>query len=205
MVEPPSVYYFYQHLFRLQTLQTICQNQNIFYSSSNSNLAVRIDFVQNINQLYSGSEVVKSIVDCATGQYKYRITEGEKPTCIHHVKRIDSSGNVSNNCDLSMFEFLEVASCIQISWSQYGQCVLGNIYKVAINQPQNNEGYYLLNIPFLPINNNVYQILNIADPNNIFYQSPSVYTWNNFLTFITLIFFSLTIFDLLYLFKNGNI
>ena len=206
----PSYYffklsYFYQHLFRLQTLQTICQNQNIFYANSYDNLAVRFDFVQTVNSLYSSYDVVKSIVDISTGLYKYRIFEGEKPTCIHHVKRIDSLGNVSSNCDLSFYEFLEVASCVQISWSNNGQCVLGQYYKVAINQPSNYEGNYLFNIPFLPFNNNVYQILNVSDLNNIYYQKPSVYTWNNLLTFLALMFFSFTIFDLLYFIKNGNI
>ena len=206
----PSYYffklsYFYQHLFRLQTLETLCQNQPTYYSSSNANLAVKLDFVETTYGYWNPFDMVKSIVDTNSGLYKYRIVESEKPSCIHHIRRIDASGNIAEKCDLSFYEFCEVASCVQITWSPYGQCVLGNIYKVAINQPQNNEGYYLLNIPFLPINNNVYQILNVADPNNLFYQSPSVYTWNNFLTFITLIFFSLTIFDLLYLFKNGNI
>jgi hypothetical protein len=206
----PSYYffklsYFYQHLFRLQTLETLCQNVGSFYSSSNTNLAVKLDFVETTSGYWSPYNMVKSIVDTSNGLYKYRIVESEKPTCIHHVRRIDSSGNIAEKCDLSFFEFCEVASCIQITWSQYGQCVLGNIYKVAVVQPANNEGYYIFDIPFLPINNNVYQILNIADQNNLFYQSPSVYTWSNMLTFLTLTFFTLTIFDVLYMLKTGSL
>jgi hypothetical protein len=152
--------YFYQHLFRFQTLETLCQNQPTFYSSSNTNLAVKLDFVETTSGSWSSFNMVKSIVDTSNGLYKYRIVEN--PTFIHLVRHIDSSGNIAEKCDLSFFEFCEVASCIQIRWSQYGQCVLGNIYKVAVVQLANNEGYYIFDIPFLPINNNVYEILNIT-------------------------------------------
>ena len=205
----PSYYffklsYFYQHLFRLQTLETLCQNVGSFYSSSNTNLAVKLDFVETTSGYWSAFNMTKSIVDTSNGLYKYRIVESEKPSCIHHVRRIDSSGNIAEKCDLSFYEFCEVASCVQIVWLN-GQCTLGNIYKVAVVQPTDNEGYYLFGLSILPWNNNVYQILNIADQNNLFYQSPSVFTWSNMITILTLTFFTLTIFDVLYMLKTGRL